>query len=298
MSVLLAAYLSTLLRILPLVVCGLVGFIWGKRDIAYPTAFVSTLVTYVAIPMLVFHTLMTTPLEAQALVIVLGASAAALLVGALIVAVLLRLFGLPVCALVQTAWIPNAGNLGLPMATLVFGAQGLTVAIAFFAVSSFLSFTLGLRWLTGSAGKVSRQPVVWATLLAIIARWVGLSAPEWMLDSALLLGSLAVPLMLLTLGHALSQLPRSGFKAGSLVAVARFVSGAVVAVGLLSISGLSQDIAAPIALQMVMPCAVNSYLFARLHGTEGDASAGGVLLSTLAFIVFAPLLLWFLGATS
>ncbi len=298
MSVLLAAYLSTLLRILPLVVCGLIGFIWGKRNIAYPTDFVSMLVTYVAIPMLVFHTLMTTPLEAQALVILLGASAAALLAGALIVAGLLRLFGLPVAALGQTAWIPNAGNLGLPMATLVFGSQGLTVAIAFFAVSSFLSFTLGLRWLTGSAGKVSRQPVVWATLLAIIARWASLSAPEWVLDSALLLGSLAVPLMLLTLGHALSQLPSSGFKAGSRVAVARFVSGAVVAVGLLGFSGLAYDIAAPIALQMVMPCAVNSYLFARLHGTEGDASAGAVLLSTLAFIILAPLLLWFLGATS
>jgi len=169
MSVLLAAYLSTLLRILPLVVCGLVGFIWGKRDIAYPTAFVSTLVTYVAIPLLVFHTLMTTPLEAQALMVVLGASTAALLVAAPIVAVVLRVFGLPVGALVQTAWIPNAGNLGLPMATLVFGAEGLTVAIAFFAVSSFLSFTLGLRWLTGSAGKASRQPVIWATLLAVLA---------------------------------------------------------------------------------------------------------------------------------
>jgi predicted permease len=184
------------------------------------------------------------------------------------------------------------------MATLVFGAEGLTVAIAFFAVSSFLSFTLGLRWLTGSAGKASRQPVIWATLLAVLARWIGLSAPEWMLDSALLLGSLAVPLMLLTLGHALSQLPRSGLKAGSSVAVARFVSGGVVAVGLLMVPGLAHDIAAPIALQMVMPCAVNSYLFARLHGTQGDASAGGVLLSTLAFILFAPLLLWFLGATS
>lgn len=297
MSVLMAAYLSTILRMLPLVVCGLVGFVWGKRGIAYPSAFVSTLVTYVAIPLLVFHTLMTTPLDADALLLILGVSTVSLLGAALFVAGLLWVFRLPVAALGQTAWMPNAGNLGLPMATLVFGAEGLTVAIAFFAVSSFLSFTLGLRWLTGSAGKVSRQPVVWATILAVLGRAVDLSAPEWLLESALLLGSLAVPLMLLTLGHALSALPRSGLKAGTLVAVTRFTSGGLVALILLTVSGLPHAIAAPIALQMVMPCAINSYLFARLHGTEGDASAGGVLVSTLAFILLAPLLLWVLGAT-
>lgn len=297
MSVLLAAYLSTILRILPLVVCVTVGFVWGKRGIAYPSAFVSTLVTYVAIPLLVFHTLMTTPLNADALLLILGASTVALLGAALLVAGLLWVFRLPVAALGQTAWMPNAGNLGLPMATLVFGAEGLTVAIAFFAVSSFLSFTLGLRWLTGSAGKVSRQPVVWATILAVLGRAVDLSAPEWLLESALLLGSLAVPLMLLTLGHALSALPRSGLKAGTLVAVTRFTSGGLVALILLTVSGLPHAIAAPIALQMAMPCAINSYLFARLHGTEGDASAGGVLVSTLAFILLVPLLLWVVGAT-
>ncbi len=296
MSVLLAAYFSTIARLLPMIVCGLAGFVWGKRGAAYPTAFVSTLVTYLAIPALVFHTLMTTPLEADALVLILGASTAALLLAAVLVAGLLWIFRLPVAALGQTAWMPNAGNLGLPMATLVFGAEGLTVAIAFFAVSSFLSFTLGLRWLTGSSGKVSRQPVVWATLLAVGARAVDIESPIWLLDSASMLGSLAVPLMLLTLGHALSQLPRSGLKAGALVALARFISGALVALALLTISGLPQAIAAPIALQMVMPCAVNSYLFARLHGTQGDASAGGVLLSTLAFVVVAPFLLWLIGA--
>jgi len=297
MSVLIAAYLSTIARMLPMMVCGLAGFVWGKRDLAYPTAFVSTVVTYLAIPALVFHTLMTTPLEADALVLILGISTVALLLAGALVAGLLWLFRLPVAALGQTTWIPNAGNLGLPMATLVFGAEGLTVAIAFFTVSAFLSFTLGLRWLTGSSGKVSRQPVVWATLLAVAARAVDIHAPLWLLESALLLGSLAVPLMLLTLGHALSQLPRSGLKAGSLVAAARFISGALVALLLVMLSGLPQAIAAPIALQMVMPCAVNSYLFARLHGTQGDASAGGVLISTLVFVVVAPLLLWLAGVT-
>jgi len=292
MSVLISAYLAMLFRLMPMVVCVVVGFIWGRRDQPYPTAFVSTLVTYVAIPGLVFHTLMTTPLEAGTMTWVLVLSIVAMLIAGVVVAMVLRLLGLSGRDLGQTAWIPNAGNLGLPMSQLVFGVEGLTIAIAFFAASSFVSFTLGLRWLTGSVGKVWRQPVLWATLIGIALRAFEVSAPQWLLDSAFLVGSIAVPLMLITLGHTLSQLPSSGYKAGSGVAVARFVSG-VVAAGILMLPiGIDPLIAAPIALQMLMPCAVNSYMFARLHGNAGDAAAGAVLVSTLVFLLLAPLLLW------
>lgn len=295
MTILISAYLAMLVRIMPMVVCVAIGFIWGRRGQPYPTTFVSTLVTYVAIPALTFHTLMTTPLAASTMTWVLTVSVLALLLAGLVVAVVLRLMKLPGRDLGQTAWIPNAGNLGLPMSELVFGVEGLTIAIAFFAASSFVSFTFGLRWLTGSAGKVWRQPVVWATLIGIGLRAMEVQAPEWSLDSAKLLGSMAVPLMLVTLGQTLSQLPRSGFKAGSGVALARFVSGIVVALVLFAPIGIDPLIAAPIALQMLMPCAVNSYLFARLHGNEGDAAAGAVLISTLAFLFLAPLLLWLGG---
>lgn len=295
MSVLISAYLAMLIRLMPMVVCVVVGFIWGRRDQPYPTSFVSALVTYVAIPALTFHTLMTTPLAASTMTWVLTVSVLALLVAGVVVALVLRLLGLSGRDLGQTAWIPNAGNLGLPMAELVFGLEGLTIAIAFFAASSFVSFTLGLRWLTGSAGKVWRQPVLWATLIAIGLRASDVQAPDWSLDSAKLLGSMAVPLMLVTLGHTLSQLPRSGFKAGAGVTVARYVSGVVVALLLFAPIGIDPLIAAPIALQMLMPCAVNSYLFARLHGNAGDAAAGGVLVSTLVFLLLAPLMLWAVG---
>ena len=297
MTVLLSAYLAMLIRLMPMVVCVAVGFIWGRRDQPYPTAFVSTLVTYVAIPALTFHTLMTTPLDAGTMTWVLTLSVLALLVAGVVVAVVLRLLGLSGRDLGQTAWIPNAGNLGLPMAELVFGIEGLSIAIAFFAASSFVSFTLGLRWLTGSSGSVWRQPVVWATFLGIGLRALDIEAPEWSLQSGALLGSMAVPLMLVTLGHTLSQLPRAGFKAGTGVMVARFVSGIVVTAILFAPIGIDPSIAAPIALQMLMPCAVNSYLFARLHGSGGDAAAGGVLISTLVFLLLAPLLLWLGGVT-
>jgi len=293
MSHFLAAYFSMWVWLAPLLVCVAIGLVWGRSQQPFPTDFVSKLVTYVAIPALVFNTLMVSPLQASEVIEVLSWSLLALLVAGAVTALLLRLLKLPGRDLGQTAWIPNAGNLGLPMAELAFGVPGLTVAIAFFTVSSFLSFTLGLRWLTGSMGKVWRQPVVWATLLGLALRAAEIEAPQWSLASADLVGSLAVPLMLLTLGHSLVGLPRTGLTQGALVAMTRFASGLVAALLLLWLLALEPLIAAPIALQLLMPCAVNSYLFARLHGRAGDMAAGAVLISTVIFLLVAPALLWF-----
>ena len=92
------AYGSALLRILPMLVCVSAGFYWGRRGTHYPTPFVSTLVTNIAVPALVFHTLMTTPLPASVLTEVLLTATGSLLVCAVLVAGLLRLMRLPVAA--------------------------------------------------------------------------------------------------------------------------------------------------------------------------------------------------------
>lgn len=292
MSQFAAAYFSMWVWLAPLVVCAGIGVVWGRCGQPFATDFVSKLVTYVAIPALVFHTLMVSPLTVGDVFEVLLWSTAALLVAGVFAAGLLRLLKLPGRDLGQTAWIPNAGNLGLPMAELAFGLEGLTVAIAFFTVSSLLSFTLGLRWLTGSMGQVWRQPVVWAVIAGLALRAADVTLPQWPIDSAHLVGSLAVPLMLLTLGYSLVGLPRSGLTQGAGVALVRYGSGLMAAL-LLWLALPEFRVAAPIALQLLMPCAVNSYLFARLHGRAGDVAAGAVLISTLAFLVFAPALLWF-----
>ena len=64
-----------------------------------------------------------------------------MLLCALAGALLLKVLKLPVRTLLPTAFLPNAGNLGLPMSQLAFGDAGLSVAVAFFAVNSFIMHT-------------------------------------------------------------------------------------------------------------------------------------------------------------
>ncbi len=42
-----------------------------------------------------------------------------------------------------------------------------------------------------------------------------------------------------------------------------------------------------------MPCAVVSYMYVKRYTTQGDTAAGAVLVSTVAFLLLAPVILWF-----
>ena len=142
-------YLSAIVLMLPLLFCVGIGVFWGKRDIPFGGAFITTLVTSVTTPALVFHTFVTTHLDDRALADVAAATLLALLLCALVAALLLKVCKLPVRTLLPTAFLPNAGNLGLPISQLAFGDAGLSVAVAFFAVNSFVMHTIAVRLLPG-----------------------------------------------------------------------------------------------------------------------------------------------------
>ncbi len=297
MSALLAFYSSTLLLLAPLIVCVSVGTYWGKRDLPFSPNFLALMVTSVSTPALVFHTLVSTELDNEVLLEIGAVTVLALGLATALCALALRLLGLPVRALVQTAAFPNAGNMGLPLAHLAFGAQGFSAAVVFFAVCAFVQNTIAVRLLPGAGVKGAwKAPVLLASVAAVACRVFEVAVPQWILESVQLLGGLTVPLMLISLGYALSSIPASGIRSGSIVAVMRLVIGA--AAGLMAgwALGLSPDMRGLIVLQMTMPCAVLSYIFATRYTDQGEVSAGAVLVSTVAFLVLSPLILAAVGA--
>lgn len=289
-------YVAAMALLAPTLVCVGAGFAWGRREMPFAGQFVSLLVTQMATPALVFHTLMTSTLDNALLADVVILTVACQVAVVLVAMAGLRLAGLPIRKLLPTTIFPNAGNIGLPVAYMAFGDTGLSVAVAAFTVLSFLQHTVGLRILPGGVarGGAWRNPTMLLCLLAVLLRALGLSLPDWLLESARMLGSLAVPLMLLSLGHALSQIPASGLRAGSLMAGLRLVGGCGTALLVTWAMGAPAVIANSVVLQMSMPCAVMSYMYARTYTDCGDQAAGAVLVSTGIFLVFAPILLWFL----
>jgi len=108
-----------------------------------------------------------------------------------------------------------------------------------------------------------------------------------------MLGAVTVPLMLLSLGHALALIPSGGLRDGARVAAIRLGTGLLAGLLVAWMLDLEPVLAGALTLQMAMPCAVVSYMYARRYTDLGDTAASAVLVSTVVFLAFAPLALWF-----
>lgn len=298
---LIAQYATIMALLLPVFACAGIGAYWGYRKREFPGGFIVDVVSSITTPALVFHTLSTTQMDNELLLQVLGAALAGLALMACLSAAALYLLRLPVAALLPTATFPNAGNLGLPVAQFVSGDTGFTVALAIFVIFSVSQHTLGV-WMLGWAGrKVSTSKralpygVMVACVVAIGLRVAGLPVPEPVLGSAHLVGSLTVPLMLLSLGYALATVSRSGISSGLTVGLLRLAVGGVGGYTVAWLFGLEATVASSVILQMVMPSAVISYLYTARYTDSGEISAGAILTSTAIFLALSPLIIGWVG---
>jgi predicted permease len=286
------AHVATLL--LPVVCCAGVGAAWGLRGLFYPAEFIATLATLVSTPALVFHTLSTTRLDNMQLLEVGSATLLGLALAAVLSGITLRSLNMPARTLGSAATFPNTGNLGLPIAQLVFGDTGLAVAVAFFTVNSIVQHTLGV-WVM-SSGSQRSQPlpkgVMFACLLAVVLRVAGVTVPAPVLESTRLVGSLAVPLMLLSLGYALVTVSREGIRQGAVLGALRLLIGLLVGAMVVYLIPLPPLVAGVMTLQFAMPVAIVNCVYVQRFSTYGDVAAGAVLVSTAAFLLLCPLLIW------
>ncbi len=280
----------------PVGVLALTGFLWVRAGFEYRMEFVTRLGMTLAVPCLIFTALMTSEIDPAALTQVALASVAAY--GALTVVFwgFVRVARLDRRTYLAPLIFGNTGNLGLPLALFAFGETGLGIAIVIFAVMAIWSFTFGV-WLVSEAGsplKVLREPVVAATLLGGLFLWQGWQTPEWITRSLDLIGQMAIPMMLITLGVAVARLSPGGLGRALWVSLLR---GAVcVGVGVVAARGFGLDpvAGAVLILQVSTPVAVTSYMLAAKYGADADAVAGLVIVSTLLSVATLPLTLAFL----
>ncbi|MGY6410641.1 MAG: AEC family transporter [Alkalilacustris sp.] len=292
------ALLTVAQIVAPVAALASVGFAWVRSGRDWPVAFVTRLAMGLAVPCLVFTALMGAEMAPE--VLARTALAAAAGYGGL-----LALFGALAWALrldprahVAPLAFGNTGNLGLPLVYFAFGEAGLAVGVAVFATGLVAQFSLGLWLMAGGGGtRALREPGVWAAVLGGVFLWQGWQTPGWITETLGLMGQMAIPLMLLTLGAAVARLGntgRWGLGLASGLAILRLglCAGVALAVGWML---LPDPLArAVLVLQLTMPVPVTAYLMAERVGADGAAVAGLVLASTLLAILSIPLALMLL----
>jgi len=277
----------------PVFLLAAIGFSWVKLGGEYRVGFVTQLAMTLSVPCLIFTALMKTEIEPQALTAVSLAAVAAYAAVTAGAFVMVRIARLEVRTYLAPLIFGNTGNLGLPLALFAFGDTGLGFAVVIFAIMAVFSFTFGL-WVVaggGSPAKVMREPMMGATVLGLVFMTMGWQTPLWLTNTLELVGQLAIPLMLLTLGVAVARLKTHGLmRAAALSAVkVALCAGAAWVAG--RAFALDPVPFAVLVLQLATPVAVTSYLMAEKYGAAAEDVAGLVVASTLLSVAAIPAIL-------
>ena len=277
----------------PVFILAAIGFGWVKAGFEYRVEFVTRLAMTLSVPCLIFVSLMRTNIDPSALTALSLASVVAYGVLTVVVAVGLKVFGYDQRTYQAPLIFGNTGNLGLPLALFAFGETGLGYAVVVFAVMAIWSFTYGI-WIVsggGSVMKAVKEPLVWGTVLGGIFLWQGWETPRFLTNTLELIGQMAIPIMLITLGVAVARLTPGRMAVAVVMAVVKVIVCVAIAWGVGVFFQLDDTAFAVLVLQIATPVAVTSYLLAEKYGADGQAVAGLVVVSTLLSVVAIPLIL-------
>ncbi|WP_171209080.1 MULTISPECIES: AEC family transporter [unclassified Ruegeria] len=277
----------------PVFLLSAIGFIWVKLGFEYRLQFVTRLGVTLAVPSLIFVALMQTDIPAGQLTLFTLAAIAGHVALAVAFGVFVRITGLDQRSYLAPLIFGNTGNLGLPLCIFAFGQAGLGYAVIFLAVTALFSFTYGIYLVAGRGafGKALQEPMVWATLLGALFLWQGWETPVFLTNTLDLLGQMAVPLMLITVGVAIARLTTQKLRQAVWLSLLKLLVCFVLGWVLAEVFQLDRIAFGVMVLQMCTPVAVTSYLLAERFNADSDAVAGMVMVSTLLSVAALPIIL-------
>jgi malonate transporter len=261
---------------------------------------VEALVYYFLFPVLLFHSIVRSPLDLGAASRLIGAGWAMGLIG---IALAYSLPFLPGfrrhidqrehAASAQVAFRFNS-FIGLALAERLAGPQGPLMIAVLIGVCVPL-FNVAAVWpmarhaQRGFVSELVRNPLILATASGLVANLMGFVLPVWMEPTVTRLGaaSLALGLMAAGAGLQLGALARAKTLAVALLAIRHLILP-LVALGTAWVFGLSAVQTTMLLAFSALPTASSCYVLAARMGYDGAYVAGLVTLSTLLGMASLP----------
>ena len=269
---------------------------------------VESLVYYFLFPVLLFHSIVKSPLDLVAASSLIGAG---VLMGLSAIAMAYSLPYLPWlgrridkrehAASAQVAFRFNS-FIGLALADRLAGSEGLLLIAVLIGVCVPL-FNVAAVWpmarhsQTGFVRELLRNPLIIATATGLVANLMGFSMPVWLEPTVTRIGaaSLALGLMAAGAGMQFSHLSQAKTLAVAVLSI-RHVLTPLVALGLAKLLNLPPAQTAVLLAFSALPTASSAYVLAARMGCNGGYVAGLVTLSTLLGVVSLPFALGLLGS--
>jgi predicted permease len=279
----------------PLILVVLVGYCYGR--FRRPEMGIANQINMdVFIPALIFHVLSQEDFfPSEYLWLALG-GVGVILGSGMLAFMLARLMGYQWKTMVPPLMFSNWGNLGLPLFVFSFGDQALNAGVIMFITGNILHFTLGRGILSGHLNLfyILRSPILLAVIIGLFVNTLSLNIPYVLAEPIEMIGQIAIPLMLFSLGVRLTRVGWGDCRIGLVSAVACPVFGVSIALLLSNLLPLDGLQAKQLILFGVLPPAVLNFVLAEQYGQEPEKVASIVMVANMASIISIPVLLFFL----
>ncbi len=262
------------------------------------------LVYYLLFPVLLFNSIVKTPLQPAQGVKLAAAVLAMLAVGIALALALGRWPGVDARRHASGAQVAYRFNsyIALALSERLGGAQGLAWMALLIALCVPICNVAAVWPLARHGGQstwreLAKNPLIISTLAGLAANALGLTLPDAVATTLQRIGSAALPLGLMAVGAGLAfgALRNSKGLAAALLAIKHVVMPAA-ALGAVTWLGLPLDQRVIVMLFASLPTAASSYVLATRMGGDGPFVAGLVTVSTLLGMVSIPLWLTVAGA--
>ena len=205
-------------------------------------------------------------------------------------------------AFVLIATFGNVGNFGLPLIVFRLGETARTFATVYFVATVFISFVIcvGVASWARSGGvtavfSVFKTPALIALIPALVFNITDVEVPIFLSRLSGLLGQAMIPVMLVTLGVQMGQIPKIKINFNVFAAsTVRLIGGPVLALLIVPYFGLEGLERSTGILQAAMPAAILVSIIALEYKLLPEFVTTTVLFSTLYSILTLTVFLTFI----
>ena len=276
----------------PLFIIVCVGYLYGSR--AEPSmGTINRLIVDIFIPALIFHVMVDKDFYPSQYFSLMFGGCLVMFGSGLLAYILARVARFEWRSFVPPAMFSNWANLGLPLYVFSLGEAALGGGIMLVVIGNILCFSVGTYIYSGklSCMQVIRTPIFLAVIIGAFINSLAISFPVFVTRPIDMLGQIAIPLMLFSLGVRLTRVTFND----SLVAIIMAIFCPVVVgcleyliIQFLPLSELHRN---TLLLFGILPPAVVNFMLAEQYDNDPEKVASMVLIGNLVAIVSIPLML-------
>ena len=273
-----------------------IGFILGKKKSDIDTTFITNYSANFGAPALFIFAITSSGVSYEVFSEYFFCSILALSCFAIVGVIFLFFMKKDISRELPPFFLPNTGNMGIPICLFAYGSLGMGVAAAISSLVVLLHFTANI-FLASKKFDIKiilKSPSTYAVIVAVSYLYFDLEMPKFVINTVMLLGYAMIVLILMSLGVSLTQMKVFSLKSSLISSIGRVIIGPIIGFILIKIFNLSGYAAGVLLIQSSMPSAILTYLIASMYSPKEivDNISSMIVVSTLMSLITVPIIVF------